>query len=111
MTRMKTDTTLHRRMKAEKEESCCAPEHVFQIFSHSYAKEDKLTHNTIREGRWTARTNTKAHKNPADVDLDTKKQLQKLIWIIRLISQQMSTSLVGGIITKGQLKISDSRQG
>lgn len=65
----------------------------------------------IKEDRWTARTNTKPHENRADVDLDTNKQLQKLFWTVHLNSQQMSTYLVGGIITMGQLKISGSEKG
>lgn len=67
-------------------------------------------HITVRESRWTARTNAKAQENPADVDLNTNKQLQKLFWTVCLISQQMSTSLADGIITMG-LKISGSRKG
>lgn len=109
---MKMNTTLHRRTKAKKEESSCVPEHVFCRFSLNYPREGwgKIKHITIREDRWTARTKRKAHKNPA-VELDTNKELQNLLWTVCLTSHQMSTFLVGGIITMGELKKSRSRKG
>lgn len=105
--------TLHRRTKAKKEEGSCIPEHVFCRFSLNYLREgsDKIRHITIRDDRWTARTNRKAHKNPADVELDTNKELQNLLWTVCLTSWQMNTFLVGGIITMGEIKISRSRKG